>query len=144
MEIKNEQLESIRQAICFKKNYILALKKRLFLIKGNLSKKDEYERNEVEITVFQTLAMISVAQAFIDKKESELKEALMNFYLDMHEVEREFDKVLDDVRLLTENDSMYKGFIKSIDLNNINQNAAEKIKIYKDLKQLTYEVQLRG
>ncbi len=97
MKIKNPQLDSLRQVICFKKRYVLALKKRLFLIKNNLSKKDEYERNEIDITIFQTYAMISNAQAFIEKREAELREALFYFYAAQERVSKGLNEQSDEI-----------------------------------------------
>ena len=70
--ITNTTIMSLKRAIDFKNSYVLALRKRLVLIKKDYSLKNEYEKNEIEIITFQTLSIIGHATRFIQEKKSEL------------------------------------------------------------------------
>ena len=62
--IKNTKLNSLKEFIQFKKNYLLTLKKRIFLIKTNFADKCEYEKNEVDIQSYETLIKINNITAY--------------------------------------------------------------------------------
>ncbi len=146
MQIKNTQIDSLRQTICFKKKYVLALKKRLFLVKNNLAKKDEYERNEVDITIFQTYSMISNAQSFIDKKEDELRRNMNTFYMDIEELDKCWDKVVDTSRELAKGvsfmSSVLRRVLSEINWKKIDSDVEMKLSIYKNLIHIANEIQL--
>ncbi len=150
MIIKNTEIESIIQVVNFKKNYVLALKKRLLLIKTNFSKKDEYEKNEIDITVFQTQAMISVAQDFINKKESELIQKSVYFYIALEDLERNYNKVIEEAKLQQSQlmDSMYRSILKSVlrDVNwkSVDEDIEVKLKLYNNIKEIQNEIRLGG
>lgn len=90
--IKNTSIMSLKKAIDFKNSYILALRKRLVLIKKDYSLKSEYEKNEIEIITFQTLSIIGHATRFIQEKKEELNIELNQFYSDLEELDSEYEK----------------------------------------------------
>ena len=71
--IFNTKTINFLKAIHFKKMYVLALTKRLNLIRQGFSSKTEYEKNEIEIIEFQTRFAIYSANSTINEMEGHFR-----------------------------------------------------------------------
>jgi hypothetical protein len=134
--IKNTSVMSLKKAIDFKNSYILALRKRLVLIKKDYSLKSEYEKNEIEIITFQTLSIIGHATRFIQEKKEELNIELNQFYSDLEELDSEYEKIIELAKKKQSDDITLKHILYHTNWKYIEDNIDEKIKLFKNLKDI--------
>jgi hypothetical protein len=134
--IKNTSVMSLKKAIDFKNSYILALRKRLVLIKKDYSLKSEYEKNEIEIITFQTLSIIGHATRFIQEKKEELNIELNQFYSDLEELDSEYEKIIELAKKKQSDDITLKHILYQTNWKYIEDNIDEKIKLFKNLKDI--------
>lgn len=127
---------SLKKAIDFKNSYILALRKRLVLIKKDYSLKSEYEKNEIEIITFQTLSIIGHATRFIQEKQEELNIELNQFYSDLEELDLEYEKIIELAKKKQSDDITLKHILYHTNWKYIEDNIDEKIKLFKNLKDI--------
>lgn len=134
--ITNTTIMSLKRAIDFKNSYVLALRKRLVLIKKDYSLKNEYEKNEIEIITFQTLSIIGHATRFIQEKKSELNIELNQFYSDLEELYKEYDSLIELAKKRQSDDITIRHILYHTNWKYIEDNIDEKIKLFKNLKEI--------
>lgn len=134
--ITNTTIMSLKRAIDFKNSYVLALRKRLVLIKKDYSLKNEYEKNEIEIITFQTLSIIGHATRFIQEKKSELNVELNQFYSDLEELYKEYDSLIESAKKRQSDDITIRHILYHTNWKYIEDNIDEKIKLFKNLKEI--------
>lgn len=134
--ITNTTIMSLKRAIDFKNSYVLALRKRLVLIKKDYSLKNEYEKNEIEIITFQTLSIIGHATRFIQEKKSELNIELNQFYSDLEELGKEYDTLIELAKKKQSDDITLKHILYHTNWKYVDDNIDEKIKLFKNLKEI--------
>lgn len=134
--ITNTIIMSLKRAIDFKNSYVLALRKRLVLIKKDYVLKNEYEKNEIEIITFQTLSIIGHATRFIQEKKSELNIELNQFYSDLEELDKEYDTLIELAKKKQSDDITLKHILYHTNWKYIEDNIDEKIKLFKNLKEI--------
>lgn len=132
----NNTAMSLKRAIDFKNNYVIALRKRLILIKKNYALKDEYEKNEIEIITCQTLSIIGHATRFIREKKDELNIELNQFYSDLNELNNEYDLIIELAKKEQSENITLKHILYSTNWKYIEDNIDEKIKLFKKIKHI--------
>lgn len=137
--IANYTLQKSMKSIIFHKNYLLALHKRLGLLRNGLALKSEYEKNEVEITTFQTELIINRTLSAVRQLESVYRTNLISFYKDLQELSENYKSVLEKALGQQSENIDIKHILYHTDWKYIKENAEEKIKLYKDLKRLLPE-----
>lgn len=133
--IKNTKLNSLKEFIQFKKNYLLTLKKRIFLIKTNFADKCEYEKNEVDIQSYETLIKINNITRLIEEKEKEYEDELIRFYCDIEEVEKNYDEIITLAKKQQSSNIDLKHLLYHVNWKQIEDNIEDKISLYKSIKQ---------
>jgi len=134
--INSERLAYIKRSIDFKKNYLLALHRRLGLIKKDFSKKDEFQRNEIAIIEFETLAKINNAERYILDKEKEYKVQSDIFYEDLENLHRNYNSIIAQARSEQSENSDVKDALNCVNWKQIEENVDEKILLFKYLKSI--------
>jgi hypothetical protein len=133
--LNNIKLDSLKEFIQFKKNYLLTLKKRIFLIKTNFADKCEYEKNEVDIQSYETLIKINNVSRFIADKEKEYEDELIQFYCDIEEVEKNYDDIIALAKKEQSSNIDLKHILYHVNWKQIEDNIEDKISLYKSIKQ---------
>jgi len=133
--IKNKKIDSLGEFIQFKKNYLLSLKKRIALIKTNFSDKSEYEKNEVDIQSYETLIKINNLTKFITQKESEYENELIQFYLELEEVEKNYESTIALAKKEQSTNIDLKHILYHVNWKQIEDNIEDKINLYRNIKE---------
>lgn len=133
--LNNTKLDSLKEFIQFKKNYLLTLKKRMFLIKNNLADKCEYEKNEVEIQSYETLIKINKVTRFISEKEKEYEDELIRFYCDIEEVDKNYDEIISLAKKEQSSNIDLKHLLYHVNWKQIEDNIEDKISLYRSIQQ---------
>jgi hypothetical protein len=133
--IKNIKIDSLREFIQFKKNYLLSLKKRIALIKTNFAEKSEYEKNEVDIQSYETLIKIDKLNRFIAEKESEYEDNLIRFYLDLEELEKNYEDTLALAKKEQSTNIDLKHILYHVNWKQIEDNIEDKISLYRSIRE---------
>ena len=133
--LNNTKLDSLKEFIQFKKNYLLTLKKRIFLIKTNFAEKCEYEKNEVDIQSYETLIKISKLNRFIAEKESEYEDELIRFYLDLEELEKNYEDAIILAKKEQSTNIDLKHILYHVNWKQIEDNIEDKISLYRSIKE---------
>lgn len=134
--LQHPYINTLQSTLDKHKKLLECLEKRLILIHNNYSLKDEYEKNEIEITKIKTLGEIESIKKVIYERESYFKKYIIQFSKDAEEVDKNFDKVLSYVKA---NSNKIKGapeLLSSINWETIKDNLEVKIKVYERLKSL--------
>lgn len=132
----NYELVALQEGILAMKKYVLALHKRLALVRNGFSLKSEYEKNEVDIVVFETLAKISNANKKIYQLQTEFGYKTMAFLNDLEELNRNFEELLGVAKKAQGDNIAVKHFLYYANWKAINNSVVDKITFYKDLKAL--------
>lgn len=133
--IKNIKIDSLREFIQFKKNYLLSLKKRIALIKTNFAEKSEYEKNEVDIQSYETLIKINKLNRFIAEKESEYEDDLIRFYLDLEELDKNYEDTLALAKKEQSTNIDLKHILYHVNWKQIEDNIEDKISLYRSIRE---------
>ena len=132
----NKRIEDLCRAIHFKKNYCIALKKRLHLIKTDYSLKSEFQKNEVEILNSETLWLLFGELKAYKRNEQTLVCDLEEFYSDLEELKNKYDEVIALAKKNQSENIELKHLLYHANWKHINDNIEEKIRIYKNIKQI--------
>jgi hypothetical protein len=139
MKTSNGQLTNLQDNIIFLKNYVLVLEARLLLLRENHSLKSEYEKNEVSILTYETLAKISSTKFRIGKLQLKFEAEYYEFTADIKELEEKFETTLHEAKKQQNMDINLKHYLYSANWNSINNDVSQKISFYKGLKSFLYQ-----
>lgn len=131
----NKQLTSLQSLIIAKKNYVMALHRRIAMVGIGSATKTDYEKNEVEITTHETLDKIWHTEKQIKHLELNHEVLLEAFLQDLAEVNDHYDAFLDLAKTNQKQDITLKHLLHSANWKLITENADEKIHFYKLLKE---------
>lgn len=134
MKTTNEQLNNLQDNIIFLKNYVLVLEARLLLLRENHSLKSEYEKNEVSILTYETLAKISSTKFRISKLQTKFEAEYYQFTADIKELDLNYDNTLHEAKKQQSTDVNLKHYLYSVNWNRVNSDVCQKISFYKGLK----------
>ena len=126
----------LRNTINFKKDYVLCLHKRLLLIKEGFCEKSEFQRNEIDILKYETVSIINNSNNFIKKKEEEYRIELSEFYEDLNDLEKNYKTVVDTAKKKQSDNALIRHILYHTNWKYLDDNIDEKIKLFKDLKEL--------
>lgn len=136
VNLSNSRLNFLRNTINFKKDYVLCLHKRLLLIKEGFCEKSEFQRNEIDILKYETVSIINNANNFIKKKEEEYRIELGEFYEDLNDLEKNYKTVVDTAKKKQSDNALIRHILYHTNWKYLDDNIDEKIKLFKDLKEL--------
>jgi hypothetical protein len=134
--INHPYLQNLKNTLVTQKTMKECLEKRLFLIHLDYVNKSEYEKNEIEITKIKTQGEIDVLKRVIDEKESYFIKYMKQFVVDIEEVEKEYDSVLQKAKIKAINNTAITNILNSVNWRVVEENAEVKIYLYKRLKDL--------
>ena len=133
---KNKRLEGVCKTIHLKKSYCIALKKRIHLIKTDYSEKNDFQKNEIDILNAETLMLLLSEFKSYKKYEQLLAQDLNEFYNDLEEVNNNYENILALAKKNQSENIELKHLLYHANWKFINDNIEEKIKIYKNIKEL--------
>lgn len=131
-----EDLSILQSQILALKNYISSLLKRLSLIKINYSQKNNFEKNEIDIQIYDTKALISSSTFRLKNLEEKYQSKLNDYYEKKEEVLKEFDALVQTVTNSFQNNLEIKHFLYPINWKIINEDFDAKMNLYFALKDL--------
>jgi hypothetical protein len=134
--INHPYLQNLKNTLVTQKTMKECLEKRLFLIHLDYVNKSEYEKNEIEITKIKTQGEIDVLKRVIDEKENYFIKYMKQFVVDIEEVEKEYDSVLQKAKIKAINNTAITNILNSVNWRVVEENAEVKIYLYKRLKDL--------
>ena len=135
MNLSNKKLSQLKTFIDFKKNYVMALTKRMVLIKKDYSKKCEYERNEIDVVMYETLSLISSANKSIEDAEKKYEEELICFCHELNEVDLNYENLLQEAKKKQSENHALKYLLYNVNWKYVNDNIEEKINLYNAIKE---------
>jgi len=140
MQIKtNKQLDSLQGHILVKKNYVMALQRRIALARIFFSRKTDYEKNEIEICVYEAQIKINNWSKSIAKDEQEFTILFNDFCLDLEELEKHYHAIIDLAKTSQSKNIQVRHLLHSVNWKRIDENIDEKIQLYKELKEVLKE-----
>lgn len=136
MSLENSYLKQLQDTLFVHKKLLDCLEKRMVLIHSNYSEKNEYEKNEIEITKIKTQGEIDAIKRVIENREEYFRNYIKVFVKDAEEMEKNFDSVLKEVTEKKHKIKNAEQILNSINWKNVEQYIEVKIKIYQRLRDL--------
>jgi len=134
--INHPHMENLKATLVTQKTMKECLERRLRLIDVDLSKKSEYEKNEIEITKIRTIGEIDVLKRVIYEKENYFIKYMQQFIKDLEELDKNYDKVIAQARTQAKTNTHVDNTLKSVKWDVVKTNMEVKIHLYKRLKDL--------
>ena len=131
----NKQLTSLQSLIISKKNYVVALHRRVAMNGIGNATKTDYEKNEVEILTHETLEKIWHTEKQIKHLELNHDILLEAFLQDLAEVTEHYETFLELAKQNQKENITLKHLLHSANWKLITENSDEKIYFYKLLKE---------
>ena len=132
-EINHPYIKELQGTLKTHKKMLDCLEKRLVLIHIDYATKNEYEKNEIEITKIRTQGEIDALKKVIKAREEYFEKYMQNFVVEIEEAENNFENVVAKAKKTQEG----KHLLNFVDWKVIEENAQAKIKLYQRLKNLT-------
>lgn len=132
----NKDLELMQNQIIALKNYILSLFKRLSLIKINFANKTNFEKNEIEITTYETKCLITKKLSALKFLENDFELKLEEHNKKVEEVVNKYESLLHTTMNFYQDNVEIKHFLYPINWSKINNDFGLKMELYFSLKQL--------
>ena len=132
-EINHPYIKELQDTLKTHKKMLDCLEKRLVLIHIDYATKNEYEKNEIEITKIRTQGEIDALKKVIKAREEYFEKYMQNFVVEIEEAENNFESILAKAKKTQEG----KHLLNFVDWKVIEENAQAKIKLYQRLKNLT-------
>lgn len=137
-EIENTYYQTLLSELEWHYKKHEAYTKRIALIKANngYSTKNEFEKNEIEITILETQEKISALKKLITLREEYFKEWVKGFAKDLEECEKNFESVIASAKQHAKKNKMLSKELDSVVWENVEKMPEVKVKLYKRFKQL--------
>jgi hypothetical protein len=134
--INHPYLQNLKNTLVTQKTMKECLEKRLFLIHLDYANKSDYEKNEIEITKIKTQGEIDVLKRVIDEKENYFIKYMKQFVVDIKEVDKEYQNVLNKAKIKATTSTEMTNLLESVNWKTVEENIEVKIHLYKRLKSL--------
>lgn len=112
----------------------MALYRRIAFLRVGIALKDEVQKNEVDIQLYETISKISLTERQIKKAELDFDNKLHDFSFDQDELIENYDNVLQLAKQHQQASIEIKHLLYSANWKLINENILEKIIFYKNLQ----------
>lgn len=129
-------IKELQDTLSVHKKLLDCLEKRMVLIHTNYTQKNEYEKNEIEITKIKTQGEIDSVKKVIHHRETYFKSFIAKFVQDAEEMENNYETVLSKVKAKQDEIKGAKDLLYSINWKNVEEHIEVKIKIYQRLRDL--------
>jgi hypothetical protein len=134
--INHPYANNLQNTLNVHKKLLECLEKRLVLIHTDYALKNEYEKNEIEITKIRTQGEIDSIKKVINERENYFEKYMKQFVIDAEEVEQNYEKVLSNIKKNQDKIVGAKDLLYSVNWKNVEENLEVKIKLYERLKNL--------
>lgn len=112
----------------------MALYRRIAFSRIGIALKDEIQKNEIEIQLYETISKISFTERQIKQAELDFDNKLFNFCCDQDELTENYDKLLQLAKQHQQDSIEIKHLLYSANWKLINENTLEQILFYKTLQ----------
>lgn len=134
--INHPYMVVLQETLNTTKQMLECLEKRKVLITIDMVKKNEYERNEIQITLIRTQGEIDTLKKIISEKENYFIKFIQEFAKDAEEVDKNYDNVLKEAKAQSYQVKGIADTLKSVKWDIMENNIEVKIHFYKRLKAL--------
>jgi hypothetical protein len=124
----------LQDTLATHKKMLDCLEKRLTLIHIDYATKNEYEKNEIEITKINTHGIIDSLKKVIKHREEYFVNYMKQFAIDVEECENEYETILSNAK--SSKDTAIIELLASVNWKGVDENIEVKIKLYQRLKAL--------
>jgi hypothetical protein len=124
----------LQDTLATHKKMLDCLEKRLTLIHIDYATKNEYEKNEIEITKINTHGIIESIKKVIKQREEYFVNYMKQFAIDVEECEKEYETILNKAK--SSKDTAIIELLASVNWKGVDENIEVKIKLYQRLKAL--------
>jgi hypothetical protein len=125
-------IKELQDTLKVHKKMLDSLEKRLVLIHMDYATKNEYEKNEIEITKIRTQGEIDALKKVIKAREDYFEKYMQNFVVEVEEMENNYENIIAKAKKSKE----AQGILNFVDWKVIEENIQAKIKLYQRLKNL--------
>lgn len=129
-------IKELQDTLSVHKKLLDCLEKRMVLIHTNYTQKNEYEKNEIEITKIKTQGEIDSIKKVIQSRENYFKSFMAKFFHDAEEMDKNYESVLSKVKARQDEIKGAKDLLYSINWKNVEEHIEVKLKIYQRLRDL--------
>lgn len=119
-----------------KKNYVLALLKRLLFIRECFILKTEKEKNEIEIEEYEIAEKIKLSVRQISQMEDAFTKEFNQFAVDLNDVTENYDSTIELAKKYQQDSFEIKHFLYAVNWKKIDESIEQKINFYKELKNI--------
>ena len=140
-QLTNKHLTALQSQIIVKKNYVMALHKRLSLVNVDLALKSEYEINEIDIIKYETLNKIGFVENKIKELQASYEIMVRDFIAEVDDIDKNYDKNLELAKKLQYEILELRHHLHQANWKLINENIDEKILFYKTLKTILSNIE---
>jgi hypothetical protein len=134
--INHPYLKVLQDTLKAHKTLLECLEKRMTLIHIDYATKNEYEKNEIEITKIKTKTEIDAVKGVIKKREEYFDIFMKQFVLDAEDMEKNYDSILEKVKSNQNKITGAKDLLYAVNWKAVEENIEVKIALYKRLKDL--------
>jgi hypothetical protein len=127
-------IKVLQDTLSTHKKMLDCLEKRLTLIHIDYATKNEYEKNEIEITKIKTQGEIDSLKKVIKQREEYFVNYMKQFSIDAEECENDYENILTKAKSLK--DMQMIELLSSVNWKGVDENIEVKIKLYQRLKAL--------
>ena len=127
-------IKTLQDTLATHKKLLDCLEKRLVLIHTKYTEKNEYEKNEIEITKIKTVGEIDALKKVIKAREEYFEKYMKQFVIDVEEMEKNYETVLNKVKNNQDKIQGAKELLYAVNWKNVEENIEVKIKLYQRLK----------
>jgi hypothetical protein len=131
--IENIRLTSLQNSILVRKNYVLALQKRLFFIRDGWVLLTDKQKNEIEIEEYEIAEKINNEICKIKKIETVFEQDFNQFLVDLNLLKNNYENLLSIAKKNQNEDFAIKHLLYAVNWKLLDENIVEKIKFYKEL-----------
>jgi hypothetical protein len=118
------------------KTLLECLEKRMTLIHIDYATKNEYEKNEIQITKIKTKTEIDAVKGVIKKREEYFDSFMKQFVLDAEDMDKNYDSFLEKVKTNQNKITGAKDLLYAVNWKTVEENIEVKINLFKRLKDL--------
>jgi hypothetical protein len=129
-------IKTLQDTLATHKKLLDCLEKRLVLIHTKYTEKNEYEKNEIEITKIKTIGEIEALKKVIKAREEYFEKYMKQFIIDVEEMEKNYESVLSKFTENKDKISGAKELLNAVNWKNVEENVEVKIKLYQRLKSM--------
>ena len=128
--INHPYLKVLQDTLKVHKTLLECLEKRMTLIHIDYATKNEYEKNEIEITKIRTQGEIDAIKKVIKAREEYFEKYMQKFIIDLEDCNNNYENVLTKAKKISITDEELKHFLSLVNWKNVDENTEVKIKFY--------------